>query len=306
MDKNDSTGGPKPGQVTEEKSSLKGLELSKRLLLPLLGFVILIFVGLYIKNKVAPPSSSQDINPESFQGPAEVSGVVQQECVSIAARILKNSDCAEAESEFFASLDACKSVGISEASEGIYPDLSFKVAQCYFESKNDGPSAARVLEKVQTEVGEWEVFEGPVSCSSKNIIAAKSEAYLETRKLSCGPENFQALLESLKKKEFASLKSFLAPGATVTQGFVDSDANCPDAVSEVFKNMEKLTMTGTFEVKEASDSSNPEAPAADSDRYVEFSNADKKIMMLQFRKTEGDCFQFSALLVKASEDLSGD
>lgn len=287
-------------QPTEQTSA--GLMLSKRLLLPFIVFVGLIGAGLYVKNKMISPESTSDVNPESFQGPAEVSGVVQLECTQTAAKILKNVDCVEAEAEFFAALEVCKNVGFSESNEGIFPDLVFKIAKCYFEIKKDGASAANALNKAQSEIGEWEVFEGPISCPSKNVIAARAEAYAEPRELNCSSNSLNDLTEKLKQKDFGALKSFLAPGGTIEQGFIDSDANCPDAFSAVLKNMEKLTSGAAFEVKEAIDISaanNPEVAVLD--RYIEFTKSDKKIMMLHFRKGEKDCFEFAALLVESSE-----
>ena len=263
-------------------------------------FVVLLIGGLYLKKKLESNGPAADSSQESFQGPAELSTAVQQDCQQSAKEILTEVDCKIKEEKFFNSIASCQSAGFStESAEGNFSDLSIHISECYFEKKNDRSAAVAVLDKTQQAIPEWEVFQGPISCPSKPILNAMKESYAESKKWICvKTADIGQIAAKLQNKDYNALDELVKAGELVQQGFIDSDASCPDTLGTVKEILTKMTKN-SFTVKEVNSTAQPEEKTAD--RYLEFYNGSKKLLNLHFKIDAEGCLTFNSLLAETTE-----
>lgn len=272
----------------------------KRMAVLTVLFVVLLIGGLYLKKKFENNGVVTETSQEIFQGPAELSSAVQQDCQQSAKEILVEVDCKIKEGKFFSSIASCQSAGYStESAEGNFSDLSIHISECYFEKKNDRAAAVAILDKTQQTIPEWEVFQGPISCPSKPILSAMKESFSETKKWICvKTADIGQIAMKLQSKDYGFLHELVKPGELVQQGFIDSDASCPDTIGTVKDILTKMTKV-SFTVKEVDSSSQPEEKSAD--RYLEFYNGSKKLLNLHFKIDADGCLTFNSLLAESTE-----
>jgi hypothetical protein len=280
-----------------QKADYSGL---KRMIVFAALFVVILIGGLYLKNKLAIKGGPQDTSQESFQGPAELSSAVLQDCQQSAKEILAEVDCKIKEEKFFNSVTSCRSAGYStESSEGNFSDLSIHISECYFEQKNDRAAAVAIIDKIQKSVPEWDVFQGPISCPSKPTLSAMKESFSDTKKWTCvKAEDIGQLATKLQSMDFSFLDELVKPGELVQQGFIDSDASCPETIQAIKEILVKVAKS-SFTVKEVDGGLQPEEVT--SDRYLEFYGGSKKLLNLHFKIDSDGCLTFNSLLAESPE-----
>ena len=277
--------------------------ISKKRLILFSGlFIILIVAGIYVKQKFVSAPTVSDATQESFQGPAELSTSVQQDCLQTAKEILNEVDCKIKDDKFIASIASCQSASYStETAEGNFADLTIHISECYFEKQKDRLSAIQILDKTQQIVPEWEVFQGPISCPSKPILNALKESYAESKKFTCVKSaDIAQVASKIQNKTYSLLADMVKPGALVQQGFIDSDASCPDTMATVQDILGKISKT-PLTVKELIDEKPSEEKV--SDRYIEVFNGNKKLLNLHFKIDGDDCLNFVSLLAESGESF---
>lgn len=276
--------------------------LTKRLVVFSVLFIVLIIAGIYLKQKFGNQINVSEASQESFQGPAEISSTVQQDCQQIAKEILNEVDCKVKDEKFLANIPSCQSASYStETSEGNFADLTIHISKCYFEKQSDRLSAVQILDKTQQIVPEWEVFQGPISCPSKPILTALKESYAEGKKFTCMKSaDIAQVAAKIQNKEYSLLSEMVKPGDLVQQGFMDSDASCPDTLSTVQEILGKVSKN-SLTVKELVDEKPSEEKV--NDRYIEVFNGSKKLLNLHFRVDGDDCLNFVSLLAESGESF---
>lgn len=287
-------------KANEKQNQKPDYSSLKRMAVFAVLFVVILIGGLYLKKKFENNGADSDASQESFQGPAELSTTVQQDCQLGAKEILGEVDCKIKEEKFFNSIASCQSAGYStESAEGNFSDLSIHISECYFEKNSDRSAAVAILDKTQQTIPEWEVFQGPIACPSKPILNAMKESFAESKKWTCvKTADISQLATRLQNKEFSFLDELVKPGSVVQQGYIDSDASCPEPLVIVKDILSKMTKN-SFTVKEVDSSAQPEEKSAD--RYLEFYNGSKKLLNLHF-KIDGDgCLTFNSLLAESTE-----
>lgn len=274
----------------------------KRLILFSGLFILLIVAGIYVKQKFVSEPKATDASQESFQGPAELSTAVQQDCLQSAKEILNEVDCKTKDEKFFASLASCQAASYStETAEGNFSDLTIHISECYFEKQNNRTAAIQILDKTQQIIPEWDVFQGPISCPSKPILSALKESYSDSKKFTCiKSADLAQVATKIQEKSFSFLIELVKPGALVQQGFIDSDASCPDTLATVEEILGKIAKN-PLTAKEIVDEKPSEEKV--NDRYIEIFNGSKKLLNLHFKIDRDDCLNFVSLLAESGESF---
>ena len=291
MDKNKEKQNQKP-----DYSSLKRMAVFAVL------FIVLLVGGLILKKKFENGLAASEASQESFQGPAELSTSVQADCLQTAKDVLGEVDCKVKDEKFIAAITACQSASYqTETAEGNFADLTIHISECYYEKQNDRAAAIQILDKTQQIVPEWEVFQGPISCPSKPILNALKESYAESKKFTCLKSgDVSQLVSKLQNKEFSLLSEMVKPGELVQQGFMDSDASCPDTMATMLDYLGKIAKNNVT-VKELIDEKPSEEKV--NDRYLEVYNGSKKLLNLHFKIDAEDCLNFVSLLAESGESF---
>jgi len=275
----------------------------KALIVLIIGGVLISLLFYFFKNKKAdfinPMASSQD----SFQGPAELSSVVQINCQDSAKKIFEQKNCSDKQVEFFQNAENCLNVycaidahAESASAEGNYGDFSLQIAKCYSENEKSNSKAVEFLQKVNSELN-WDVYMGPISCDSKSTLAAHIEAYSKAQQFKCfKTSDFENIISELKNKKVQILRSMLSGDEVPYQGIVEADMNCPETVENIENNLLRLLSKGDFEVVMP----NPQSAVVD-DIFIEINRNNNRLLNLQFKIKSDGCLHFQSLLAPSTE-----
>ncbi len=279
----------------QEKKSAK-----KKLAYLIIGSLIVLAVisttGIFILSKIksAAPTASAGTQ-EQFAGQAETSQELQAECQKSAVSVSKNENLQQAVDEFKKHVENCREVYFTGEektkfrNEGMYPDLAIDLLA--FLNAENKTTALDFLAYLKT-VTPWQFYMGPIVCDSKNIIAAYEESIKPAQEKICVKNaDFKTLVfNELKNKNFEVLDRTLMQGSVAWLGSPESDAGCPEKISNIIKTTKQVT-EGAVDVKES------ETVTETKETSVVFRNkSDEDKLVLEFDEVNG-CIQLKAALV---------
>lgn len=291
-------------QPSDERPLIKKLVLPLTLLIGGL-LIVLVLYKFLLGGKIDLPIGDSVQGQDAFQAPAEISTSLQIECQASVDKIDKLSDCGEKQAEFDAKSAGCASYNFalenpkSLDSDGSYSDIVFNIASCYKKAGNDKvPQAIALLKKAQTDLPEWEVNFGPISCDSKSTLEAYLDAYSVDSSFTCAKAaDLEKIVAQLQSKDVSHLSKMIWSQHVPELGLRDSDMSCPDTLKEITKSLNKaLAQSQSVKISGNSDASgDPKGDASTS--FIEINKGSDVVGLLKVGTNPDGCLYLDSMLV---------
>lgn len=261
--------------------------------------VLMIGYGLYrVLVHLKQTEAANEASQEQFVGVVQVSEQLQEECQKSAAKIvglLEKQDPAAMLFEYQQHAENCRDVFVAVEgkdvfrNEGNYPDLIIDIAK--YQAQTNKKAALEALNFAKT-ISPWEVYRGPIVCSSKSALEAYSEAIESPPQKKCfnTDTDKEILLGELKKKNFSILPHTLSDENVMFVGTLEADSACPQKVSSALKIVENAVKTNATVEEEQLAIADPSMS-----RFV-FKTQEEDRLILVFT-TENKCFKLQSVLI---------
>ena len=268
----------------------------------LLTFLVYLFLvkvaGMNSPNLFDKPNlSSRDglENQESFQGPADLSVSVQQECQNSIEKINNLSKCQEQKLEFLSKMEACQNYTFSldnnksiKATEGLYMDVYFSILQCFQEKAQQANNSPKEEIKSWLDEGaklkSWESQFGSATCQSDLVIKAYTETYTEKTKLCYNSSQVNEIIDILKNPTKEKLLSVIPIGRPATISFSDSEVGCSYNTENILKMFKKVNSNEVSLANESENDKLDPVSQASMDFVLIFKKSNETVMQTKWAK----------------------